>query len=124
MKSTLGENRKADFMWRYVVVAYLLFWSMVMVLGGSAAMVFNAPPVVQRAVEALCAWAPTIAFLVMFKKLIPETSLKAFIVMAFKPKLRFDLMLASGLAVVLSSMTPSFHSSPHQKGSRSLPILA
>lgn len=95
-------------MWRYVIFTYLLFWIMVMVLGGSAAMVFNAPPVIQRAVEALCAWAPTIVFLAMFRKLRPETSLKAFIATVFKPKPRLDLMLASGLAVVLSSMIPLF----------------
>jgi membrane protease YdiL (CAAX protease family) len=108
MKAKLEENRKSDFMWRYVIFAYLLFWIMVMVLGGSAAMVFNAPPVIQRTIEALCAWAPTIAFLAMFRKLRPETSLKAFIATVFKSKLRLDLMLASGLAVVLSSIIPLF----------------
>jgi uncharacterized protein len=108
MKVKLDSNRRSDFMWRYVIFAYLLFWIMVMVLGGSAAMVFNAPLVIQRAVEALCAWAPTIVFLAMFRKLRPETSLKAFIATVFKPKLRLDLMLASGLAVVLSSMIPLF----------------
>ncbi len=108
MKARFENNRKPDFMWNYVIFAYLLFWIMVMVLGGSAAMVFNAPPALQRAVEALCAWAPTIAFLAMFRKLIPGANLKAFMAKVFRPKLRFDLMLAGGVAVVLSSIIPLF----------------
>ncbi|MBF0245155.1 MAG: CPBP family intramembrane metalloprotease [Planctomycetes bacterium] len=95
-----------DVMWKYVILAYLLFWFMVMALGGSAALAFNAPPVVQRIVEAFCAWTPTFAFLIMFKKLRPETTLKDFVKTVFSPKLRLDLMLVSGLAVVLSSIAP------------------
>ena len=103
-KST--QTKKMDVMWKYVILAYLLFWFMVMALGGSAALVFNAPPVVQRTVQAFCAWAPTFAFLIMFKKLRPETSLKDFVKTVFSQKLRLDLMLVSGVAVVLSSIVP------------------
>lgn len=79
---------------------------MVMALGGSAAMVFNAPPLIQRIVEAFCAWAPTFAFLIMFKKLRPETNLKDFVKCVFSQKIRLDLALVSGVAVVLSSIVP------------------
>lgn len=100
------KTQRMDVMWKYVILSYLLFWFMVMALGGSAAMVFNAPPLVQRIVEAFCAWAPTFAFLIMFKKLRPETSLKDFVKRVFSQKLRLDLMLISGVAVVLSSIVP------------------
>ncbi|MDX9952796.1 MAG: hypothetical protein RBT75_01815 [Anaerolineae bacterium] len=70
------KTQKMDVMWKYVILSYVLFWFMVMTLGGSAAMVFNAPPLIQRIVEAFCAWAPTFAFLIMFKKLRPETNLR------------------------------------------------
>lgn len=79
---------------------------MVMSLGGSAALVFNAPPVIQRTVEAFCAWAPTFAFLIMFKKLRPATNLMDFVKSVFSQKLRLDLMLVSGVAVILSSIVP------------------
>jgi membrane protease YdiL (CAAX protease family) len=79
---------------------------MVMALGGSAALVFNAPPVIQRTVEAFCAWAPTFAFLIMFKKLRPATNLMDFVKSVFSQKLRLDLMLVSGVAVILSSIVP------------------
>lgn len=100
------KNQKMDVMWKYVIFSYLLFWFMVMALGGSAAMIFNAPPVVQRTVEAFCAWAPTFVFLIMFKKLRPETNLKDFVKSVFSQKIRLDLMLASGVAVILSSIVP------------------
>lgn len=103
---TNNKTKKMDVMWMYVILAYGLFWFMVMALGGSAALVFNAPPVIQRTVEAFCAWAPTFAFLIMFKKLRPETNLKDFIKSVFSQKLRLDLMLVSGIAVVLSSIIP------------------
>ena len=100
------KTQQIDVMWKYVILSYLLFWFMVMALGGSAAMVFNAPPLIQRIVEAFCAWAPTFAFLIMFKKLRPETNLKDFVKSVFRQKLRLDLMLVSGVAVVLSSILP------------------
>jgi len=93
-------------MWKFVILSYALFWFMVMALGGSAAMIFNAPPVVQRGVEALCAWAPTFAFLILFKKLRPDTRLKVFVKSVFSQRIRLDLMLVSGVAVVLSSTVP------------------
>ena len=100
------KTQKIDVMWKYVIFSYVLFWFMVMVLGGSAAMVFNAPPLIQRMVEAFCAWAPTFTFLIMFKKLRPETNLKDFVKSVFSQKLRLDLALVSGVAVVLSSIVP------------------
>jgi len=102
------KTQQIEVMWKYVILSYLLFWFMVMALGGSAAMVFNAPPLVQRIVEAFCAWAPTFAFLIMFKKLRPGTNLKDFVKSVFSQKLRLDLMLVSGVAVVLSSIAPLF----------------
>ncbi|HOY14298.1 MAG TPA: type II CAAX endopeptidase family protein [Saprospiraceae bacterium] len=95
-------------MWKYVIFSYLLFWIMVMVLGGSAAMIFNAPPIVQRIVQAFCAWAPTFAFLILFKKLKPNTNLKDYIKSFFSEKIRFDLMLIGSFAIVLSSIIPLF----------------
>lgn len=97
---------KPVMMWRYVIFTYLLFWFMVMALGGTAAMVLNASPLTQRIVQALCAWAPTFAFLIMFKRLRPNTRLKEFFVSVFSQKLRFDLLIVSGAAVVFSSLLP------------------
>lgn len=106
MDAKIIKTPKMDVMWTYVILAYALFWFMVMALGGSAAMVFNAPPLIQRIVEAFCAWAPTFAFLILFKKLRPDTNLKDFVKSVFRQKIRLDLALVSGVAVVLSSIIP------------------
>lgn len=106
MTTLSNKLKNIDMMWKYVIFAYLLFWFMVMALGGSAAMVFNAPPLIQRIVQAFCAWAPTFAFLIMYKKLRPDTRLKDFIKSVFNQKLRFDLVIVSGAAVVFSSILP------------------
>lgn len=102
------NNKKLSPMWKYVIFSYILFWIMVMVLGGSAAMIFDTPPVVQKIVQAFCAWAPTFAFLILFKKLKPDISLKDYIKSVFNEKIRLDLMLIGSLAITLSSIIPLF----------------
>ncbi len=87
-------------MWKYVIVAYLLFWVMVMGICGTASMVFNVSPLTMRWLANLCAWSPTIALLIMFKKLRPNMSIKDFYRDAFGQKLRFDLLLLSSAVVI------------------------
>ena len=106
MTNLSSKIKNMDMMWKYVIFTYLLFWVMVMALGGSAAMVFSASPLMQRIVQAFCAWAPTFAFLIMYKKLRPDIGLRDFIKSVFDQKLKLDLMIVSGAAVVLSSILP------------------
>ncbi|MBN1450147.1 MAG: hypothetical protein JW963_03955 [Anaerolineales bacterium] len=67
------KNEKLDMMWKYVICAYVLFWVMVLGICGTASMVFHAPPLTMRWLANLCAWSPTFALLLMFKKLKPDT---------------------------------------------------
>lgn len=101
-----NKRNKVDDMWKYVIFAYLLFWVMVFALGGSAVMVFKVSPLTQKIVEAFCAWAPTFAFLIMFKKLRPETTLKTFVKNLFSQKIRLDLIFVSGTVVIVGSLLP------------------
>ena len=100
------RSKKIDIMWKYVIFAYLLFWVMVFALGGTAAMVLEVSPLQQRMVEAFCAWAPTFAFLIMFKKLRPDSTIMSFVKDQFKHKLRLDLMLLSGMTIIAGSLLP------------------
>ena len=93
---------------KYVIFTYLLFWVMVMVLGGAAAMLFDTPPLIQKIVQAFCAWAPTLAVIILFKKLKPGINLKNYIKSFFSEKLRIDLILIGALAIILSSIIPIF----------------
>ncbi len=63
-------------------------------------MVFNVSPLTMRWLANLCAWSPTFALLIMFKKLKPDMTIKEFFRNAFGQKLRFDLLILSTIAVI------------------------
>lgn len=87
------KKNKLDPMWHYVIYAYLAFWAIILVLGGLASMVFDAPPAVMTAITILGSWSPTIVLLPMLKKLKPGVTVRAFYKWAFRGKLTFPLLL-------------------------------
>jgi membrane protease YdiL (CAAX protease family) len=91
---------KVDNMWKYVIYAYLLFWVMVLGLGGLASLVFHVSPYVMRWVTVLCSWSPTIVLWLMMRQLMPNTTIKAFYKKVFKEKIKFSIILVGTAAVV------------------------
>lgn len=85
---------------KYIVFTYLLFWFMVLGIGGVAIFVFNASPFVMRFISALCSWAPTIILLIMFKKLNPDLTIREFYKKAFKEKLDFKVFVGATALIV------------------------
>jgi hypothetical protein len=76
--------KKMDKMWQYIVFTYLLFWFMILGLGGFVIFVFDASPLIMRFIITLCSWAPTITLLVMLKKLKPDLTIRSFYKNAFR----------------------------------------
>lgn len=88
-----------DAMWKYVVNAYLWFWFIILVLGGTAAMVFDAPDAVMIGITILGSWSPTLVLWRMLGRLRPGMSIASFYRDAFAPPL--DRRLAGFIPAVV-----------------------
>ena len=92
--------KKISKMWMYVINTYLLFWFMVLGVGGIAIFMLNASDSSMRWVVTLCSWSPTIVLLLMLRKLKPETSIREFYKKAFKEKLNFRVFALATSVIV------------------------
>jgi uncharacterized protein len=106
------EKRTQDPVRVYVIRTYLLFWAMILVLGGVASMVLQVPESSMRYVSLLCSWSPTIVLLLMMKRLRPQLGIRGFYREAFSPRIPAWMLLVipflvSGLfllSLLLSSL--------------------
>ena len=80
---------------RYVICTFGSFVLLMLTLGGIATIVLHGTPAVMRWVTVITAWTPTYIFLLMFKKLYPNSSLKAFYKNAFQEKLDMRLLVTT-----------------------------
>jgi membrane protease YdiL (CAAX protease family) len=94
------KRRVMDPMWKYIACAYLAFWAIILVLGGMASIVFDAPAGVMNAISVLGSWSPTVVLLLMLKKLKPGTTVAGFYKRAFRVPLDVRVLIAVPVIVV------------------------
>lgn len=87
---------------QYVVYTYGLFGLLLLVLGGIATKLLNGTPLVMRWLTAITAWTPTYVLLLMFKRLYPNSTVKAFYRRAFSAKIDLRLLVATTAIQILA----------------------
>lgn len=105
------KEKRLNVMWKYVINAYLLFWVMILGLGGLVSQALHGTPVAMQWVVVICSWSPTIVLLLMLKKLKPGITVKEYYQNAFKDKLHMGyiilvFVIASGV-LLLSALIMS-----------------
>lgn len=76
---------------KFFLLTYLIFWVLFAITG--AVIMLKAPKPIQSIMPIICAWSPTFAFLLMFKKLYPGQLLKEFIKQQFKTRIKISLLI-------------------------------
>lgn len=97
---------KPNYLKRYIVSSYILVWALIIVVAGTASLVFHAPPVVMWVVRNLIAWSPTYLLLLGWRFFRPGESRTAFVKRCFSGKIRpLPLLLSFALTFGISVLT-------------------
>lgn len=94
-------KKPKNYMLQYLVYTYGLFILLILVFGGIGTILLNGTPLVMKWVISITAWTPTYVFLLMFKKLYPNSTLKEFYKNAFSKKINYRLLIVTTLIQVL-----------------------
>lgn len=89
---------KMNYLKRYIISSYILVWALLLLVAGTASMVFHAPPVVMWVVRNLIAWSPTYLLLLGWKYFRPEETRRTFVKRCFSGKIK-PLLLAASFAL-------------------------
>ena len=76
---------------KFFILTFVIFLVLFGIIGASLAL--NAPAAVPTILQIVCAWSPTFAFLILFRKLFPGQSLKTFLKQQFAPKVAVSQVL-------------------------------
>lgn len=86
---------KTNYLKHYIISSYILVWALIIVVAGSASLIFHAPPVIMWLVRNLIAWSPTYLLLLGWKQYRPDETRTAFVKRCFSGKLKPLLVLCS-----------------------------
>lgn len=85
----------------YVIYTYGLFILLLLIFGGLATTLLGGTPSVMRWVTVITAWTPTYVFLLMFKRLYPNSTIREFYKKSFFDKLNIRLLTVTTLIQML-----------------------
>lgn len=80
----------------FVVFSYVIFLVFLLIIG--ITMLLGAPESIVHLLQIISAWSSTFAFLILFKRIYPEISLKDFLRKQFSTRIRFSVL---GTAVII-----------------------
>jgi len=96
-------------LFRFFLLTYLVFWGLL----GLTGLVFSlgVPAWVRYILPVICAWSPTIVFLLMFRRLYPGMTLKEYLRRQFKTGLSLPiLVLVIAVQIVILAAATGAHS--------------
>jgi membrane protease YdiL (CAAX protease family) len=82
----------------YFILTNVVFWLLLVVTGFLVAL--KVPPVVQTVMECVCAWAPTFALLILYKKIFPGVPLRTWLKNQFPKVGALDFIVPAVLQVL------------------------
>lgn len=94
------NSKTKNYTLRYIVSTYVVFWLGILLLGGIY-LLTNSDLFMDFAIVFL-SWTPTFVLLIMFKKLIPNTTRKNFIKEAFSQKINFKIIIITAIGFIFS----------------------
>lgn len=118
-----GHNAKL-----FIVYVYVLFWVFLLLAGGMILLFGDIVPM--QLFFVVGSWTPTIVLLIMFNKLLPNTTRKEFFKKLFKPKLNWQMLSLVTIIQILVVLASIFILSLQTKSSMismlnlSFPILS
>lgn len=89
----MKKEKPKNYIMQFVFYTYALFGILILSLGGIASLFFQKTPLVMEWITVITAWTSTYVFLLMFKKLFPNSTIKAFYQKAFRERLNIRLLM-------------------------------
>lgn len=89
------NGMKTNYLKKYIISSYILVWALIILVAGTASLVFHAPPVIMWIVRNLIAWSPTYLLLIRWKHFRPDETRTAFVKRCFSGKVELLLIMCS-----------------------------
>ena len=103
---TGADEMKTNYLKKYIISSYILVWTLIIFVAGTASLIFHAPPVIMWIVRNLIAWSPTYLLLLGWKHFRPDETRIAFVKRCFSGKIKiFPLLLSFALTFGISVLS-------------------